>query len=64
MNLQYALQVGACLVSSDGEVIGTGYNGMPDGCSDDDLSWSKPPKKKPCLDLATQQDLGKTKFGE
>ncbi len=34
-------QVGACIVSRDKKILGIGYNGMPNGCSDDDLPWRK-----------------------
>lgn len=34
-------QVGACIVSKDKKIVGTGYNGMPIGCSDDDFPWGK-----------------------
>ncbi|XP_057464521.1 uncharacterized protein LOC130754344 [Actinidia eriantha] len=34
-------QVGACLVSQSGIILGIGYNGFPRGCSDDTLPWSK-----------------------
>ncbi|KAL2253947.1 UNVERIFIED_CONTAM: Deoxycytidylate deaminase [Sesamum indicum] len=34
-------QVGACLVSEKGIILGIGYNGFPRGCSDDKLPWSK-----------------------
>jgi len=34
-------QVGACLVDASGKVVGTGYNGLPDACSDDDFPWTK-----------------------
>ncbi|RDX84587.1 Deoxycytidylate deaminase, partial [Mucuna pruriens] len=34
-------QVGACLVSQDGIILGIGYNGFPRGCSDDKLPWAK-----------------------
>ncbi|KAK3043250.1 hypothetical protein RJ639_002493, partial [Escallonia herrerae] len=37
-------QVGACLVSQDGIILGIGYNGFPRGCSDDKLPWSKKSK--------------------
>lgn len=33
-------QVGACIVDQDNKIIGTGYNGLPNGCSDDDFPWS------------------------
>ena len=34
-------QVGACIVSPEGKIVGTGYNGMPNSCSDDSLPWGK-----------------------
>ena len=34
-------QVGACIVSPDKKIVGTGYNGFPIGCSDDDLPWDR-----------------------
>ena len=34
-------QVGACIVSPDHKIVGIGYNGMPNGCSDDELPWSR-----------------------
>ncbi|GER53180.1 deoxycytidylate deaminase [Striga asiatica] len=37
-------QVGACLVSENGIILGIGYNGFPRGCSDDKLPWSKKSK--------------------
>ncbi|KAK1357943.1 CMP/dCMP-type deaminase domain-containing protein [Heracleum sosnowskyi] len=37
-------QVGACLVSENGVILGIGYNGFPRGCSDDKLPWSKKSK--------------------
>lgn len=36
-----ASQVGACIVDSEHRIVGTGYNGFPRGCSDDDFPWSK-----------------------
>lgn len=32
-------QVGACIVDADNKIMGTGYNGLPKGCSDDDFPW-------------------------
>ena len=32
-------QVGACIVSPENVIISTGYNGLPNGCSDDDYPW-------------------------
>ncbi|KAL5543903.1 hypothetical protein UlMin_007687 [Ulmus minor] len=37
-------QVGACLVSPNGIILGIGYNGFPRGCSDDKLPWAKKSK--------------------
>ncbi|KAF4377819.1 hypothetical protein G4B88_031485 [Cannabis sativa] len=34
-------QVGACLVTQNGVILGIGYNGFPRGCSDDKLPWAK-----------------------
>lgn len=34
-------QVGACIVNEDRKIVGTGYNGFPIGCSDDDLPWDR-----------------------
>lgn len=34
-------QVGACIVSLDNKIVGTGYNGFPNGCSDDIFPWSR-----------------------
>ncbi|XP_043584948.1 deoxycytidylate deaminase [Bombus pyrosoma] len=34
-------QVGACIVNEDKQIVGIGYNGMPNGCSDDVFPWTK-----------------------
>ena len=34
-------QVGACIVSSDNKILSIGYNGFPNGCSDDEFPWSR-----------------------
>ena len=34
-------QVGACIVDERKRIVGTGYNGMPNGCSDDILPWDR-----------------------
>ncbi|XP_045204589.2 deoxycytidylate deaminase-like [Mercenaria mercenaria] len=34
-------QVGSCIVNADKRIISTGYNGMPNGCSDDTMPWGK-----------------------
>lgn len=35
------LQVGACIVNQEKKIVGIGYNGMPNGCDDDLLPWSR-----------------------
>ena len=34
-------QVGACIVDSQNRILSTGYNGFPQGCSDDDFPWNR-----------------------
>ena len=34
-------QVGACIVNSKNRIISLGYNGMPNGCSDDEMPWER-----------------------
>lgn len=34
-------QVVACIVSPDNIIISTGYNGLPNGCSDDEYPWER-----------------------
>jgi len=34
-------QVGACIVGSDNRILSVGYNGMPEGCEDDDMPWGR-----------------------
>ncbi|MDE6725322.1 MAG: dCMP deaminase family protein [Ruminiclostridium sp.] len=34
-------QVGACIVNRDRKILSVGYNGMPIGCSDDDMPWDR-----------------------
>ena len=42
ISLLYILwQVGACIVNRDHRIVGIGYNGMPNGCSDDEMPWGK-----------------------
>lgn len=43
-------QVGACIVSDDNRILSTGYNGFPQGCSDDDFPWNR------------DESLGETKY--
>lgn len=34
-------KVGACIVDNNHKVVSIGYNGMPRGCDEDELSWNK-----------------------
>lgn len=34
-------QVGACIVSQENIILSTGYNGLPNGCSDDVYPWTR-----------------------
>jgi dCMP deaminase len=34
-------QVGACLVDTENRILSTGYNGFPQGCSDDEFPWNR-----------------------
>ena len=34
-------QVGACIVDGDKRILSTGYNGFPQGCSDDAFPWNR-----------------------
>lgn len=34
-------QVGACIVSEDNKIMSMGYNGFPNGCSDDEFPWAR-----------------------
>ena len=34
-------QVGACIVGPDKRILSMGYNGMPTGCDDDQMPWSR-----------------------
>lgn len=40
------LQVGACIVNAENKIVGIGYNGMPNGCSDDLLPWRRTAERK------------------
>lgn len=34
-------QVGSCVVGENKRILGVGYNGFPNGCSDDELPWDR-----------------------
>ena len=34
-------QVGACIVDANKRIVGIGYNGFPNGCSDEELPWER-----------------------
>ena len=43
-------QVGACIIDKDNRILSTGYNGFPQGCSDDEFPWNR------------DESLGDTKY--
>ncbi len=43
-------QVGACIVDGERRILSTGYNGFPQGCSDDEFPWNR------------DEALGETKY--
>ncbi|MNI50644.1 tRNA-specific adenosine deaminase [compost metagenome] len=34
-------RVGSCVINSKNRIVATGYNGMPNNVSDDDISWNR-----------------------
>lgn len=38
-------QVGACIIDGDKRILSTGYNGFPQGCSDDEFPWNRDESK-------------------
>lgn len=34
-------QVGACIVDCNNKILSIGYNGFPNGCSDDEFPWNR-----------------------
>lgn len=34
-------QVGSCAVDDNNRIIGIGYNGLPNGCDDDEFPWNR-----------------------
>lgn len=53
-----SLQVGACIVNAENKIVGIGYNGMPNGCSDDLLPWRRTAERR----LDTKYPYGRTCF--
>jgi len=53
------IQVGACIVNSENKIVGIGYNGMPNGCSDDVLPWTRTAAHR----LDTKYPYGKASCG-
>ena len=53
-------QVGACIVSPEHKIVGIGYNGMPNGCSDDLLPWGREAEDP----LDTKYPYGERRFAE
>ena len=43
-------QVGACIVDANNRILSTGYNGFPQGCSDEEFPWNR------------DESLGETKY--
>lgn len=48
--LRPSSQVGACIVSQDNIILSIGYNGLPRGCPDSKLPWSKKARSGSILD--------------
>lgn len=53
-------QVGACVVNPEKKIVGIGYNGMPNGCSDDELPWARHAKNE----LDTKYPYGKSTINQ
>lgn len=51
-------QVGACVVNQEKKIVGIGYNGMPNGCSDDELPWARHASDE----LETKYPYGKIEY--
>ncbi|MCH5165890.1 MAG: dCMP deaminase family protein [Clostridiales bacterium] len=34
-------KVGCCIINKSKRIIGCGYNGMPNNCSDDEMNWNR-----------------------
>ena len=34
-------QVGSCIVDKNNRILSVGYNGLPNGCDDDDFPWDR-----------------------
>ena len=51
MSLLLFIQVGACIVNEENRIVGIGYNGMPNGCNDDEMNWERDKKKLYGIDI-------------
>ena len=49
-------QVGAVIVNEDKRIIGTGYNGFPNKCSDDEFPWYKAKQVKHDVEWRKKND--------
>lgn len=45
-------------MNAENKIVGIGYNGMPNGCSDDDLPWRRTAERK----LDTKYPYGRACF--
>ena len=54
-------QHGACIINENNRIIGVGYNGLPDGCSDDEYSWERAEKHKYVIHAEVNAVLNATK---
>ena len=55
-------QVGACIVSPENKILSIGYNGFPNGCSDDEFPWGKTGEEIDSKYLYTTQDRKSTRL--
>lgn len=53
-------QVGACIVNDENQIVAIGYNGMPNGCKDNEFPWYDPRKHEYVVHAAVNAILNKT----
>lgn len=51
-------QVGAVIVNEDNRIVGTGYNGLPNKCSDDEFPWYKAKEVRHIAEWRNKMDPG------